>query len=215
MSTAESTRMPETSGLLIHRAKAYDLLLWLLSLGRERTFRERVLRRAQLKPGERVLDIGCGTGTMALLAKRQVGPAGEVCGIDASPAMIARARQKSRSAGTEIRFSNAVVESLPFPNDHFDVVLSTVMLHHLPSRVRTQCAQEVQRVLRPGGRVLAVDFGTSPAQRKGIVAHFHRHGHISLEEIVSMLREAGLSVAESGPAGIGDLQFALAVKEAR
>lgn len=210
MSTAETTRT--TSGLLIHQARAYDLLLWLLSLGRERSLRERVLRRAQLQPGERVLDIGCGTGTLAILAKRHVGPSGEVCGIDASPEMIARARAKSRRAAAEIHFSNAVVEALPFPDDRFDVVLSTVMLHHLPARVRRQCAQEIRRVLRPGGRVLAVDFGTSPAQRKGIVAHFHRHGHISLDEIVSVLGGAGLKIAESGPVGIGDLHFALAVK---
>jgi hypothetical protein len=58
--------------------------------------------------------------------------------------------------------------------------------------------------------VLAVDFGTSPAQKGGIVTHFHRHGHISLDEIVATFSETGLNIVESGAVGISDLQFVLA-----
>ena len=59
--------------------------------------------------------------------------------------------------------------------------------------------------------MLAVDFGTSPTQKRGIVAHFHRHAHISLAEIVAIFSEAGLSIGESGAVGISDLQYVLAV----
>lgn len=206
--TAEVKRSLGTSGLVLHNAALYDFTLWLLSLGREGTLRERVLRLARLLPGEQVLDVGCGTGTLAIAAKRQVGTTGTVTGVDASPEMLARARTKAGNAGVEIVFKNGLAEALPFPDAHFDVVLCTVMLHHLPAGARRQCGREIRRVLRPGGRVLAVDFGAS--QKRGIVAHFHRHGHISLSEMVSIFSECGLSIVESGAVGISDLQFALA-----
>src|SRR5437879_13713515 len=105
-------------------------------LGREGAFREKVLRLARLQPGEAVLDVGCGTGTLAIAAKRQVGPTGTVYGVDASPEMLARAGKKARKAGVEIFFKNGLVEALPFPDAHFAAVLSTVMLHQLPRRLR-------------------------------------------------------------------------------
>jgi ubiquinone/menaquinone biosynthesis C-methylase UbiE len=209
--TTEAKRQTlRTAGLVLHGAAQYDLTLWFLTLGREKAFRERVLRLARLSPGERVLDVGCGTGTLAMIAKRQVGTTGAVYGVDASPEMIARASKKASKAGVEIVLKSGLAEALPFPDVHFDAVLSTVMLHHLPGKLRRQCAGEIGRVLKPGGRVLAVDFGTSLAQRGGIVAHFHRHGHISLAEIVATFSEAGLNILESGAVGISDLQFVLA-----
>lgn len=136
--TAEAKQKLGTSGIVLHRAAIYDLTLWLLFLGREGIFRERVLRLARLSPGEQVLDVGCGTGTLAIAAKRQVGTTGTVYGVDASPEMLARANKKARRAGVEIVLKNGLVESLPFPDGHFDVVLSTVMLHHLPGKLRRQ-----------------------------------------------------------------------------
>jgi ubiquinone/menaquinone biosynthesis C-methylase UbiE len=206
----EAKQKLETSGLVLHGAARYDLLLWLLTLGRERVFREKVLRLARLLPAERVLDVGCGTGSLAIVARQQVGPAGMVCGVDASREMLARAVKKASKAGLEIGFKNGLAQALPFPDSHFDAVLSTLMLHHLSSEIRRQCAREVRRVLKPGGRVLAVDFGTSPAQKGGVVAHFHRHGHVSPAEIVAIFTETGLSIVESGAVGISDLQYVLA-----
>src|SRR6266567_4998676 len=81
----EQSRVPNTTGIVLHRALLYDLFVWLVSLGRERAYREKALDLARLKPGEAVLDIGCGTGTLAVAAKRRVGPAGRVYGVDASP----------------------------------------------------------------------------------------------------------------------------------
>ena len=202
--------VPTTKGLVLHKAFLYDMLLSFLSFGKESEMRERALRLARLSSGENVLDIGCGTGTLAITAKRQVGRNGYVCGIDASPEMLARASKKARKAGLEVDFRNALVESMPFRDGQFDVVLSTLMLHHLPGKLRNQCAAEVRRVLKPGGRLLAIDFGTAPG-KKGIVAHFHRHGHISLAEMVTIFQEVGLEIADRGHLGIGDLEYVVGI----
>src|SRR5580704_2078127 len=100
----EQRTVPSTTGNVIHGAFRYDLLIWLVSLGREQTYRDKAVDLAGLKPGESILDIGCGTGTLAIAAKRCVGPAGRVYGIDASAEMIARARGKAKNAGVEVTF---------------------------------------------------------------------------------------------------------------
>jgi ubiquinone/menaquinone biosynthesis C-methylase UbiE len=208
--TVERNLTPGTAGSVLHAAAGYDWLVWLVMLGRERIFREKAVRLARLEPGESVLDVGCGTGTLAIAAKRHVGPTGSVYGIDASPEMIARASRKARKAGLEVLFEHAVAEALPFPDAHFDAVLTTLMLHHLPRKARQQCAHEIRRVLKPRGRVLAVDFASAARERRSVIGHFHRHGHVDLVDIMAVLSEADLKTVESGAVGISDLQFALA-----
>jgi ubiquinone/menaquinone biosynthesis C-methylase UbiE len=199
---------PRTHGLVLHWAARYDLLAWLLTHGRESELREAIVRLAGLKPGNDVLDIGCGTGTLAITAARHVGTTGAVTGIDASPSMIARANRKAERAGASATFQLAVAENLPFPDRRFDVVFSTLMLHHLPRKTRQQCAQEIERVLKVGGRVVAVDFGRT--ERRGLLAHFHRHGHVAIEDIVNLFVAAGLTATRTGPVGMNDLNFVVA-----
>jgi ubiquinone/menaquinone biosynthesis C-methylase UbiE len=127
MKTVDRNRTPGTTSSLLHSAARYDFLVWLVTLGRERVLREEVLRLAGLEPGESVLDVGCGTGTLAIAAKRHVGPKGTVYGVDASPEMIGRAARKARKAGVEVGFRNGVAEALPFPDAQFDAVLTTLM----------------------------------------------------------------------------------------
>jgi ubiquinone/menaquinone biosynthesis C-methylase UbiE len=199
---------PHTNGLVIHWAARYDILAWLLTRGREHAFREQIISLARIERGNSVLDIGCGTGTLAIAATRHVGPTGAVHGIDASPPMIARANRKAAKARAHAVFEVAVAEKLPFPDGRFDVVLSTLMLHHLPRKTRQQCAIEIRRVLKAGARVLAVDFAR--ASRKGLLAHFHRHGHVAVEDIVTTFENAGLTTVSTGPVGTSNLQFVLA-----
>jgi ubiquinone/menaquinone biosynthesis C-methylase UbiE len=207
----EQNSMPATGGIVLHAARFYDFMAWALMLGREGAFREKVIELARLRPGESVLDAGCGTGTLAIAAKRRVGSMGKVYGIDASPEMIGRAREKARKAGLDVEFKNEVIEGLTFPEARFDAVLNTLMLHHLPRRLRDDGAREIRRVLRPGGRVLVVDFGGTE-QHRGFLAHFHpRHGQVKPAEVAALLNSAGLNVVDSGAVGVKDLHFTLAI----
>lgn len=206
-----SSSAPSKTGLVVHWAGRYDLLLTLLTLGREGRLRERMLDLARLAPGESVLDIGCGTGTLAIAAKRRVGTSAVVHGIDASPEMIARAARKARRAAMGIAFETAPAQSLPFPDARFDVVLSTVMMHHLPRVGREEAVREARRVLRPGGRLLVVDFVRGSG--KGLRAHFHRHGRVDPRDLITLVSGAGLTVMDSGPVGRWDLQFVLARRD--
>src|SRR5262249_2620908 len=149
----EQEAAPRTHGLLIDWAARYDFLAWVLTHGKERQLRERFVDLAQVAVGNAVLDVGCGTGTLAIAASRRVGPTGFVCGIDGSPPMIARARRKATKAGVNVDFRVGLAEDMPFPDHRFDVVLSTLMLHHLPRKTRQECAREITRVLEPEGRV--------------------------------------------------------------
>ena len=192
---------------VVNWAKRYDLLIAILTLGREGALREKMLNLGKVAPGESVLDVGCGTGTLAIAAKRRVGAAGSVRGIDASPEMIARAQQKATRAKLEVAFETARAETLPFSDGQFDVVLSTVMLHHLRRAAREQCVREIRRVLKPGGRLLVVDFGVRGSGHRGPLAHFHKHGRVTLDNLVSLVADAGLDVTDSGHTGVGSLLF--------
>jgi ubiquinone/menaquinone biosynthesis C-methylase UbiE len=200
-----------TTGSLIHWALGYDLLAWTFLGGRERAFRERLLNLARVQVGESVLDVGCGTGTLAIAAKRRVGATGAVFGIDGSREMIARASKKARKAQVDATFQIGIVEAIPFPGGRFDVVLNTLMLHHLPRDVRQQCANEMHRVLKPGGKVLAVDFAASH-HRHGLLGHVHRHDYVESTELAELMRGASLEPMDVGQVGFRDLHFVLATK---
>lgn len=180
----------ETKGRLIRWASLYDWVTRLL-LGDERAFRQTTVALAQIKPGDTVLDVGCGTGSLALVAKEQVGPTGSVYGIDASPEMIAIAQQKAAQAESHVTFQVDVIERLSFPNNQFDVVLSSLMMHHLPNDLKNQGLAEIYRVLKPGGRVFVVDVesstGGSLIQKIADIAIHLHGGHQAMQDNVKKL----------------------------
>ena len=180
------TRTPD--GIVIHSAAKYDRRFMVRARGRERAFRAELIELARLEPGESVLDVGCGTGTLALAAKRRVGSDGRVHGIDPSPEMIARARAKARSSGLDVAFDEAVAQTLPFPDDTFDAALAVLTFHQLPHDDLRRSLEEIERVLVPGGRLFLADLDMrTPGHGP------HSHGHFDLDPVT---RE--LDVLETG-----------------
>ncbi|MFI5316369.1 MAG: class I SAM-dependent methyltransferase [Myxococcota bacterium] len=126
-------------------------------LGTEKSLR-RLTEQAQLSTGLRVLDLGCGTGALSLLAKRAQ-PGIEIVGLDPDPKALGRATRKAERAGLALRFEQGFGDSLPFADASFDRVLSSFMFHHLESDQKPAVLREVRRVLRPGGSLHLLDFG--------------------------------------------------------
>lgn len=134
----------------------YDLIV--ATTGRERTVKQALIDQAGLSPGQRVLDLASGTGTLSLMIKRQQ-PQVEVVGIDGDAQVIARAQRKAHRAGTEIRFHQALANALPYPDARFDAVFASMFLHHLPWPEKIRAVLEIRRVLKAGGRVHVADWG--------------------------------------------------------
>jgi len=158
---------------------------------------------AAIAPGERILDVGCGPGRLTILAGTVAGPSSEACGIDPAPEMVDLARRNAERAGVEVRFQVGAIEALPYPDDCFDVVLSSLMLHHLPDGLKRRGLAEVRRVLKPGGRFVAIDFGATPGEGFGHVLCVLglRTGWDHAEHLRQLLREQGFGTVEMGPTG--------------
>lgn len=125
---------------------------------REKEFKTRLLRQARLTPGQRVLDLGCGTGTLAIEAKLAQ-PGAEVVGLDGDSEILERARAKADAAGVEVQFDEGFSADLSYEDDFFDVVLATLFFHHLTSNDKQATVREIARVLRPGGELHLADWG--------------------------------------------------------
>ena len=152
-----SSSAPQTKGQVIHIPMVYELIVWAITRGKEMAFRRFIAELAELKAGESILDVGCGTGTMALLAKECVGEAGQVSGIEPPLEMVTYARRKARRRNIAININPGVIEQLNYPSKYFDVVLCLIVMHHMPDETKVQGIKEMARVLKPGGRLVVVD----------------------------------------------------------
>jgi ubiquinone/menaquinone biosynthesis C-methylase UbiE len=125
---------------------------------REQFFKQRLIVRANIQAGQRVLDLGCGTGTLTLMIKR-LAPQAEIIGLDGDWEVLSIAAAKSGKADVHIRWDQGVAYALPYPDASFDTVVSSLVIHHLASADKIRAFQDVRRVLRPGGTFHIVDFG--------------------------------------------------------
>jgi ubiquinone/menaquinone biosynthesis C-methylase UbiE len=165
-------------------------------LGVEASHRK-LINQAAITSGHRVLEIGCGTGNLAILAQT-LNPAAQVVGIDPDPKALARARRKAQRRGAAIQFDPAFSEELPYPNASFDRVLSAFMLHHVKPDAKPLSLREALRVLKPGGSLHLADFDEAEPSSRGfhgfLASIFHsRHGSSYQHLVLGLMRDAGFA----------------------
>lgn len=133
----------------------YDPLIALTNW--EKTFKSELRRQTDLQPGERVLDLACGTATLTIAIKQEQ-PAAEVFGLDGDERILAKARQKSDSARAEINFTRAFSTAMPYPDEFFDCVVTSLFFHHLTRENKKKTLLEILRVLKPNGQLHIADW---------------------------------------------------------
>jgi len=132
----------------------YDLMTRLMGADQAR---RGLLDQAQIRPGHRILDIGCGTGSLSIQLKRLY-PETNVVGLDPDPKALARASRKAERAAVSIQFDLGFGDELPYPEASFDRVLSSLMFHHVPTDEKGKTVRAIRRVLKPGGELHMLDF---------------------------------------------------------
>ncbi|HET7229238.1 MAG TPA: methyltransferase domain-containing protein [Longimicrobium sp.] len=175
----------------------YDLLTRLMGADRSRKV---LVDQAACRPGDRVLDVGCGTGSL-LIQLKQHQPAAEVTGLDPDPGALAIARRKAERAGVAMQLDQGFAGELPYADGTFHRVLSSLMYHHLRGPQKEQMLREVRRVLKPGGSFHMLDFAGPGGERRGFIAS-HLHSHRALrdndqERVLAALHAAGFSDARA------------------
>jgi ubiquinone/menaquinone biosynthesis C-methylase UbiE len=133
----------------------YDAVAWLAG---DRTLKQHLVALARIAPGHRVLDLGCGTGTLALLIAESC-PGAEVVGLDVDPKILALARRKIGRSGAAVELCEASATAPPFPAASFDRILTTLVLHHLTTEQKREALAAARRLLRPGGELHVADWG--------------------------------------------------------
>jgi SAM-dependent methyltransferase len=175
----------------------YDPLLWLL--GADAAQRP-LIEQAEIKSGIRVLDIGCGTGSMAVLIKKLHSDA-EVVGIDPDPAAVSICTRKASRAGLSIEFDRGFADHMPYADASFDRVFSSLMFHHLAADEKSATLREIRRVLKTGGSLHLLDFVREHGSHSGTAGNgqlVHRRGAVAdrIEGRMTLLMdEAGLADA--------------------
>jgi ubiquinone/menaquinone biosynthesis C-methylase UbiE len=191
----------DDSGGLIMRPHLYERTasMWFFGL-RERRY-DQLVALAGIGPGDRVLDIGCGTGYLSRRAAKATGPTGAVVGVDPSEPVIEYARGASPPW---CRYLVSPGDAVDEPDASFDVAISSLAIHHIPPARRVATLREMRRLLRPGGRLLVADF-RPPRSRlaRHLVGALSGRAmqHNPIHELPGLVAEAGFRVT-----GTGDLR---------
>jgi len=157
-----------------------------------------LIDQAHLQSGQRILEIGCGTGSLTTLVKTLY-PAVEVVGLDPDPKALDRARRKAERLRVSIDLDRGFSDELPYPDESYDRVLSALMFHHLNRDEKKRSLHEIRRVLKSCGSLHLLDFGGTHDHPDGFLAHLlQRSEHLrdnSRDTILTFIREAGFADA--------------------
>ncbi|MBI1818038.1 MAG: class I SAM-dependent methyltransferase [Deltaproteobacteria bacterium] len=172
--------------------RLYDPLLWIL---RGDALKRPLIEQAAITPGFRVLDVGCGTGSLTVLIKR-LHPQAAVVGLDPDDKALAIAKRKVERAGLSVEFDRGFADRLAYPDASFDRVFSSFMFHHLTRDEKSATLGEIRRVLKVGGSLHLLDFAPPRSFLSRVVGHlFHQAAHVEdnvAGRIPSLIAEAGL-----------------------
>ena len=186
------------------RLPLYDPITKLLGVDRTR---RRLIDQAELGSGQRVLEVGCGTGSLLVDIGRRH-PTVELVGLDPDQKALTRAERKARRAGVPMRLDRGFSDALPYEDASFDRVLSSFMYHHVPGAEKPAMFREIHRVLKPGGWLHLVDFA-GPERTHGFLASLLHAHHLMKDNaearVLAFMTEAGLANA----ARVGDDAFLL------
>jgi ubiquinone/menaquinone biosynthesis C-methylase UbiE len=191
------TRAP---GRLVGHGR-YDLVAAVFFGGRRRHVFRQLAAASGVRPGDRVLDVGCGTGYFTRVMARAVAPRGTAQGVDPDVDAITHARRHTQHLAN-CTFATGTAQALDTPDGSYDVVVSSLMIHHLPEALRPQAIGEMFRALRPGGSILIAEF-RPPASRIGRRLITALTGHHAMAEnrvdlLEPMIRKAGFERLHSG-----------------
>jgi ubiquinone/menaquinone biosynthesis C-methylase UbiE len=171
----------------------YDIMTTLMGADRAR---KGLLDQAQIQPVHRILDIGCGTGSLLVQLKRLY-PGTDVVGLDPDPKALARATRKATRAAISIRFEQGFGDELPYPEASFDRVLSSLMFHHIPTDEKGKTVRAIRRVLKPGGEFHMLDFEGPEKGPHGILSRLlHSSARLkdnSERRVLHFMTEAGFA----------------------
>ncbi|GII75437.1 hypothetical protein Sru01_04190 [Sphaerisporangium rufum] len=185
-------------GGTIDRPRAYDIMTWVLFGGGRRAAFTRMAALAKPRSGDRILDVGCGTGYLTRILSPVVMPSGHVTGLDLAPEMVEYAR---RRAPGNCDYVVGAGQDLPFDEGSFDTVISTFAVHHIPGGLRAAAMREMYRVLRPGGQLLIIE-SRPPASRpaRDLVRRLSPAMRHAPEDLLgTMVPDAGFEVESQGP----------------
>lgn len=168
---------------------------------REHAFKRGLLEQAAFQAGDAVLDLGCGSGTLALMALQRT-PGLDLTGVDGDPAMLSQARAKAARSGVTPRFDESLAQALAYEDARFDAVMSSLFFHHLDRVTKLAVLREARRVLRPGGSLHVADWGraANPLMRLAFHGIQLLDGYANTADNVEgrlpdLMREAGFSDA--------------------